>query len=113
MIKQRVELNRRRLRMLVDVCETPLERARGLLFRHRLQDAEALLIPSCHAVHTVGLWYPLDLAFCSHDGIVLSLVRGLFPWRFASDQRAASVWELAAGCADSVGLHEGDRLLAR
>jgi uncharacterized membrane protein (UPF0127 family) len=113
MIKQRVELNHRRLALLVDVCETPFERARGLLFRRRLRNTEALLIPWCHAVHTVGLWYALDLAFCSPDGIVMSIVRGLAPWHFARDGKAASVWELPAGGADALALKEGDRLTAQ
>jgi hypothetical protein len=113
MITRRVELNRRRLHMCVDVCETGLERSRGLLLRRRLRADEALLIPRCAAVHTVGLWYRLDLAFCHIDGTVLRVVRGLAPWHFARHEGASEVWELAPGACAALDLQPGDRLAAR
>ena len=113
MITLRTELNRRRLRMLVDVCETTYECGRGLLFRRRLRADEALLIPRCRSVHTVGLWYPLDLAFCSIDGTVLTVVRRLPPCRVARNGAAWSVWELAPGTIEALALAPGDRLVAR
>ena len=113
MIVLRMELNRRRLRTLVHVCETELERARGLLLRRRPARDEAWLIPACRAVHTVGLWYPLDLAFCNADGTVLEVVEALRPWRVAHFADAAQVWEFAAGTAEALELRPGDRLTAR
>ena len=98
--------------MWVDVCETGLERTRGLLLRRRLRADEALLIPRCAAVHTVGLWYPLDLAFCHADGTVLAIVRGLPPWRMARHAAASQVWELAPGVSERLDLQPGDRLVA-
>jgi uncharacterized protein len=113
MITLRMEHNRRRLRLLVDVCENGYERTRGLLFRRRLRLGNAMLIPSCRAVHTVGLWYRLDLAFCTADGTVLTVVRGLPPCRTARHHDAAVVWELGAGTVEALGLQPGDRLTAR
>lgn len=112
MITLRVALNRRRLRTLVDVCETSYERSRGLLFRARLRPDHAMLIPRCRAVHTVGLWYPLDIAFCAADGTILEVVRRLPPCRFARHPRAFAVWELAPGAAEALDLQPGDRLVA-
>lgn len=109
----RMEVNRRRVRVLVHVCETEAERARGLLFRRRIARDEAWLIPHCQAVHTIGLWYPLDLAFCTHDGTVLEIVPRLRPWRFARQSAANEVWELPPGLAESLDLQPGDRLTAR
>jgi uncharacterized membrane protein (UPF0127 family) len=113
MITRRIELNRRRLHMCVDICETGYERTRGLLLRRRLRTDHALLIPRCSAVHTVGLWYPLDLAFCHIDGTVLGVVRQLPPWRFARHEGASEVWELAPGVCVALDLQPGDRLAAR
>jgi len=113
MIVLRMELNRRRLRTLVHVCETELERARGLLLRRRPARDEAWLIPACRAVHTVGLWYPLDLAFCIPDGTIVDVVEHLPPWRIARSSAASQVWEFAAGTADALELRPGDRLTAR
>lgn len=113
MIVLRMELNRRRLRTLVHVCETEFERARGLLLRRRPACDEAWLIPACRAVHTVGLWYPLDLAFCTHDGTVLEVVPHLRPWRVAHSAQAGEVWEFPQGVAEYLELRPGDRLTAR
>lgn len=113
MITLRMEVNRRRQHLLVDVCETGLERTRGLLFRRRLASGEALLIPRCRAVHTAGLWYPIDVAFCAGDGTVLGLIGELRPWRVAGRRDAEEVWELPAGAAKALALRVGDRLLAR
>jgi len=113
MIVRQMEINRRRVRILVHVCETERERARGLLFRRRIARDEAWLIPRCHAVHTIGLWYPLDLAFCTQDGTVLQVVPCLRPWRIARQPAANEVWELPSGLAERLDLQPGDRLTAR
>ena len=113
MIVLRMELNRRRLRTLVHVCETEFERARGLLLRKRPAAEEAWLIPACRAVHTVGLWYPLDLAFCTHDGTVIHIATHVGPWRIERSSSAAQVWEFAQGTAEALELRPGDRLTAQ
>ncbi len=112
MIIRRLEVNRRRVRVLVHVCETDVERTRGLLFRRKPPADEAWLIPGCRAVHTVGLWYRLDLAFCTHDGTVLRVVRSLAPCRVASVREASEVWEFAPGAIERLDLRPGDRLCA-
>ena len=112
MITRRVELNRRRLRLSVDVCQTPLERARGLLLRKRPPRDQAMLLTRCRAVHTFGLWYPIDVAFCTGDGTVLEVVRAVGPCRVARCHRAGQVWELPAGLAEELDLQAGDRLAA-
>lgn len=108
-----MELNRCRQRILVSVCETALERTRGLLLRRRPGPLEALLIPRCRAIHTFGLWYPIDVAFCAGDGTVLHVVPRLKPCRIAQLRGAAQVWELRAGMAAALPLRVGDRLQAR
>ena len=113
MIVLRMELNRRRLRTLVHVCESEFERARGLLFRRRPGPDEAWLIPCCRAVHTVGLWYRLDLAFCTRDGTIVDLVTDVRPWRVARSEDATQVWEFPRGAVETLELRPGDRLTAR
>lgn len=113
MIVLRMELNRRRLRTLVHVCESGFERARGLLLRRKPGPDEAWLIPACRAVHTVGLWYPLDLAFCLRDGTVLDVVTNLRPCSIARSTAATQVWEFPRGAVQVLDLRPGDRLTAR
>jgi uncharacterized protein len=110
MIILRVEHNRRRLPMHVHVCQSRLERGRGLLLRRRLDHRTAYLLPQCSAVHTIGMTYPIDVLFCDHSGRILRIERNLRPCRVAREQRASVVWEMRAGGADHWGWREGDAI---
>lgn len=106
----RVEHNRRRLPMQVHVCESRVERGRGLLLRPRPDIRTAWLLQDCRAVHTIGMPYALDVLFCDADGRILRIVPSLRPCRFARDARAAQVWELCAGAASHWGWRVGDAI---
>lgn len=110
MIVHRVEHNRRRLRLLVHVCQTRGERARGLLLRRRPDGHTAYLLAPCSAVHTFGMTYPIDVLFCDPQGWVLEIVEHVKPWRMVRNGLAGSVWELRAGAASSLGIKPGDRI---
>jgi uncharacterized membrane protein (UPF0127 family) len=86
------------------------DRTRGLLGRPPLQSGEGLLIDDCRLVHTVGMGYPLDLAFLDRGGRVRKLVKALAPLRMAGSLAARTTLELAAGTAERIGLAEGDCL---
>ena len=106
----RVEHNRRRLRMQVHVCESRLERGRGLLLRRRPDLATAFLLRDCRAIHTVGIVYPLDVLFCDASGRIVRIVSGMRPCRMARDGRARQVWELCAGAVNHWGWRVGDEI---
>ncbi len=108
MIICRVEHNRRRLRMQVHVCESRIERGRGLLFRRRPDHQTAYLLKNCRAVHTIGMGYPIDVLFCDAAGRILRIEYGLRPCRIARERRAAQVWELDAGAVRQWGWRVGD-----
>lgn len=86
------------------------DRLRGLLGRPQLQAGEALLIDRCPSVHTMGMRYPLDLAFLDGDYRLLKQVRALKPMRWAGCSRASATLELAPGELDKLALSPGDRL---
>jgi len=112
MIIFRVEHNRHRLRrMQVHVCETRLERSRGLLLRRRLDAETAYMLPRCRAVHTIGMHYRIDVLFCDEGGRILSIRENLGPCRIAHEPAASHVWELDAGTARRWGWAVGDRIL--
>ncbi len=112
MIICRVEHNRHRLRRVqVKVCQTRLERGRGLLLRPRLDQETALMLPHCRAVHTIGMHYRIDVLFCDAEGRIVSIHEGVRPCRIARDARASHVWELDAGTARRWGWAVGDRIL--
>lgn len=86
------------------------ERTRGLLGRAQLGSGEGMLIRPCRSVHTVGMGYPLDIAFIDESGQVRKLVRRLAPWRMAGSLAACATLEMAPGTLDRIGLQPGDRL---
>ncbi|MBK6675003.1 MAG: DUF192 domain-containing protein [Proteobacteria bacterium] len=110
MIIQRVEHNRRRLAMHVHICESSIERGRGLLFRRRPDQRTAYLLRRCSAVHTIGMAYALDIVFCNGTGRILRIVRDLRPFRLVRHPEAAQVWEVASGVAAKWGWRVGDEI---
>lgn len=110
MIICRVEHNRRRLRMQVHVCESRVERGRGLLLRACPDMHTAYLLPDCRAVHTIGMGYALDVLFCDSSGRILRIVSGLRPCRMVRERRARQVWELRAGAVSHWGWQVGDAI---
>jgi uncharacterized membrane protein (UPF0127 family) len=110
MIIHRVQHNRRRLPMHVHVCESRIERGRGLLMRRCPDQRTAYLLRNCSAVHTMGMAYAIDIVFCNASGRILHIVRGLRPFRLAHHSGAALVWETAAGVVERWGWQVGDEI---
>jgi uncharacterized membrane protein (UPF0127 family) len=110
MIIHRIEHNRRRLAMQVHVCESPLERGRGLLLRRCPDQRTAYLLTRCSAIHTVGMTYAIDIVFCNGTGRILKIVKGLRPFRMARHPDATQVWELASGATAKWGWRVGDEI---
>jgi len=89
----------------VEVAETTRARRRGLTHRDRIDGA--LVLRPCRNVHTVGMKFPIDVAFCDRYGFVLhrsTLVPrrvSRLVWRsyFAIEARAGSFerWKLEPG----------------
>jgi len=95
---------------VVELALTRRDRRRGLLGRRGLDVDAAMFISPCLAVHTVGLGFPIDVAFVDRAGIAVQLVHRLRPWRMAASIGAHSVIELAAGRLEKCDVAVGDRL---
>ena len=109
MIIFRVEHNRLRLqRMQVHVCESALERSRGLILRRRPDADCAWMLPGRRVAHTVGLHFPVDVLFCDATGQILRIERALRPCRVARERRARQIWQLSAGGVERWGWNVGD-----
>jgi hypothetical protein len=54
----------------------------GLLGRARLTPEEAVVLVPCRSVHTIGMRFPIDIAFLDREGRVVHLVHNLRPFRF-------------------------------
>ena len=85
------------------------ERTHGLLGQ---RDAGAvtgaLVLRPCRQIHTIGMRFPIDVAFCDRDGVVLRTAT-VSPWRVTRIVwRAGFVVEAAAGSFDRWQLRPGD-----
>jgi uncharacterized membrane protein (UPF0127 family) len=92
------------------LADSPLTRLRGLLGRKKLDSGEGILIRPAPAIHTWCMRFAIDAVFLDRDLNVLSVRRGLRPWRLASQRGARAVLELPDGEAERRGVEPGDRL---
>ena len=91
------------------VADSPGQRARGLLGRHKLEPGEALYLATS-SIHTHFMRFPIDAVFLDDDMQVVRIKHNLKPWRFALRRGASGVVELEAGVCERVGLGLGERL---
>ena len=92
----------------LDVAATPRERARG--FVGRRDHDRALLLKPLRVPHTVGVRFPLDVAYLDEDLVVVSTCR-MAPFRVGRPRRRAhAVLEVDAGAFERWHLRCGDRL---
>lgn len=92
----------------LEVADSARRRARGLLGRDGLDGA--LWLPRTRAVHTLGMRFTIDVAYCDADGRVLAIVT-MRPWRLGRPRlRACSVVEAQAGNLQRWGITAGTTL---
>ncbi|HWO56179.1 MAG TPA: DUF192 domain-containing protein [bacterium] len=88
---------------------TSQQRRRGWLGRASVAPDEAIYLTPCEGVHTIGMRFPIDVAFLGADGRVLATQHGLKPWRISKLVfRAAGVLELSPGRLRATGAEVGD-----
>lgn len=94
-----------------EVADTREARRRGLLGRDTMDGA--IVLRPCRWVHTLGMRFPIDVAFLDEDGVVVKTMlmhrnrMGIPVWR------ARSVIEASAGAFARWGLRVGDQLDVR
>ncbi|HVF32504.1 MAG TPA: DUF192 domain-containing protein [Acidimicrobiales bacterium] len=87
------------------------DRLKGLLGRDGVEGA--LILRPARSVHTVGMRFAIDVAFCDRDLVVVDTVC-LPPHRLTRPRRRARcVIEAEAGAFERWGLRVGDRLEVR
>lgn len=94
-----------------EVANSYAQRARGLLGRSGFDGA--MVFRRTRSVHTIGMRFPIDVAFLDHELTVLAVVH-LPPWRMTIPRRRCrNVLEAEAGAFARWRLKEGDRLELR
>jgi uncharacterized protein len=95
----------------VAVADSFRHRLRGLLVRPPVQEGEGMLLLKCGSVHTMGMGYPVDVAFLDAEGRVVRSIAGLGPWRLGlGGPDAVHALELPPGCLGETGTVPGIRL---
>ena len=86
-------------------------RTRGLLGRKGYDGA--MVLPRTRAVHTLGMRFPVDVAVCDRQLVVIAIIR-LRPWRMSVPRRGGRlVIEAESGAFERWGLRVGDQLELR
>jgi len=85
-------------------------RLRGLLARPRLTPRQALWLPYCDAIHTIGMRHAIDVVFVDRTGSVVRVCEAVYPMRARVCRTAACVVELDAGNAARLGIRIMSRL---
>ena len=92
-------------------ASTFLSRLVGLLGTTAIADGEGLWIVPCRGVHTMGMRYPIDVAFLDARGVVVGILEAFPPNRVGRVVRdARGALELRAGTLAATGTAPGDRL---
>jgi hypothetical protein len=92
----------------LEVAGSRRARRRGLLGRDRIDGA--LLLQPARSVHTLGMRFPIDVAFCDADLHVLRVVRLRRHRVSRVVWRSRAVIEAEAGAFDRWNLRPGDEL---
>ena len=95
------------------VADGFLLRAKGFMFRRKIDPAEAIYFPKCRAIHTVGMACRLDVVFLSEDNEILGRHSAVAPFAVchAKNRAARHTLELASGRIEQLDLQDGDRLI--
>ena len=89
-----------------ELAETRSARRRGLLGRSELEGA--LVIRPCRAVHTIGMKFPIDVAFVDANGVVMKTLQMPRHRLGLPVPKARLVIEARAGAFGRWGLRVGD-----
>jgi uncharacterized protein len=88
-----------------------LTRLIGLLKRTTLGPEEALWLTPSKGIHTIGMKFPIDVAFLDKGNAVVGIISGLVPYRITAVRlRGHSVLELPKGTLNKSRTEIGDQL---
>jgi len=96
----------------VEVADTQWKRMRGLLGRWRLRADDGIWVVPSQGIHTVGLFFPIDVVYLDANSRAVHLVEHLNPFRIGPlKTQSRSVLELPARSIFCSDTRLGDRLI--
>lgn len=95
-------------------AKTFFSRLKGLMFRKKLKEGEALLLEPCNMVHTFFMRFPLDIVFLDRGMKVVYIIENMEPWKCSPMVKGCrSIIELPSGAVCKSGVRPGDILELR
>lgn len=92
----------------LEIADSRRARRRGLIGRDGFEGA--LLLRPARSVHTIGMRFPIDVAFCDRDLVVRDVLT-LPPYRVTLPRlRCRCAVEAEAGAFERWGLRPGDQI---
>ncbi|WHH60533.1 DUF192 domain-containing protein [Petroclostridium sp. X23] len=93
------------------MAQTFITRLRGLMFRERLNESEALIIQPCNMIHTFGMRFAIDALFVNKENKVEHMIENLHPNKISAMVfKAVKVVELPAGAIHNANIQKGDMI---
>lgn len=86
------------------------DRMRGLLFRPRLKENQAMLIDRCNSIHTFGMSYNIDVVYLDKLSRIIKIVKDIKPWRMSACWQAKNTLELLAHSSSKLNLKLGQKI---
>lgn len=86
-------------------------RLKGLLFTDSLLRGQGILIKPCSSIHTIGMFYSIDILFVNAEDIIVKSVVMMKPCRLAICTDSIFVIELPAGTVERTGTQIGDKVV--
>ncbi len=103
-----------------EVADTDELRERGLMFRHRLPENQAMLFdfgePRPVSMWMKNTYIPLDMVFVRSDGTIAAIVENAVPKSLETigvQEPVRGVIELAAGTVKRLGITQQDKVYNR
>lgn len=94
-----------------EIADSFFLRLKGLLGRRGLAPGKGIIIKPCNSVHTLGMFFPIDVAFVDKDNSICRLIEDMPPNRISPVIKGAHyVVEGPAGFFGQAGVEEGDRI---
>jgi uncharacterized protein len=100
-----------------EIADTELLRERGLMFRQRMPEDQAMLFdfvePRPAAMWMKNTYVSLDMVFVREDGTIAAIAENTVPKSLDTvsvQEPVRGVIELAAGTAKKIGIRKGDKV---
>lgn len=116
----RVVIEQTQVTIPVEIATSPAQREQGLMHRDALPPGQGMLFEFADEkkrwVWMKNMRFAIDVLFLSANGVIVTQLNNLQPCRkhpcpaFSSQQPAAYMLELNAGCSDQLNLQTGSRL---